>query len=54
MGKTIERYRKDITHFYKLAWWLHLKYVVKSIRPMDEALVVAPSLGEKKKKDAFF
>lgn len=51
--KTIERYRDDVSQFYRLAWWLHLKYIGAEIREDDKVLVVAASLGERKKKQAF-
>lgn len=52
--KTIERYRSDVFQFYRLAWWLHLKYIGRAIRRGAKVLIVASSLGERKKKQAFF
>ena len=51
--KAIERYRGDVSQFYRLAWWLHLKYIGAAIRRGDKVLVVAASLGERKKRQAF-
>ncbi len=44
----------DEAGFYKTAWFLHFKYVASRIlRPGDELLVIAASLGTKKKRAAF-
>ena len=50
---TIERYQTDVSQFYRLAWWLHLKYLGQSIHGGEKALIVAASLGEKRKRQAF-
>jgi hypothetical protein len=40
--------------FYKLAWYLHLKYVASQVAaPHDELLVVAASVGTKKRRATF-
>ncbi len=40
--------------FYKMAWYLHTKYVVPEIvQPGDELLVVGASLGTKKRRALF-
>lgn len=40
--------------FYKLAWYLHLKYVAPRVAtPHDELLVVAASVGTKKRRATF-
>ena len=40
--------------FYRMAWYLHLKYVAPKIAsPRDELLVVAASLGTKKRLSTF-
>jgi len=45
--------RADPLYFYKLAWYLHLKYVApRIVRPHDELMVVASSLLVAKKKRA--
>ncbi|MHB8575898.1 MAG: hypothetical protein ACYDCQ_11280 [Dehalococcoidia bacterium] len=45
---------KDEIYFYKLAWYLHLKALApKVLKPGDELLVIASSLGTKKKRTAF-
>ncbi len=51
--KTVERYRCDVSEFYRLAWWFHLKYVGQAVHRDDKVLLVAASLGERKKKQAF-
>lgn len=51
--KTIEKYRRDATLFYKLAWYLHFKYVAPRIaNANDSLLVVASSLMINRKKKA--
>jgi hypothetical protein len=43
--------RRDPFYFYKLAWYLHFKYVASKIAsPNDELLVVASSLQIKRKR----
>lgn len=43
-------YLQDETAFYKIAWYLHFKYVApKILSPGDELLVLAASLGTKKR-----
>ena len=51
--KTIEKYRIEVSKFYQLAWWLHLKHVGPSIHGGNKVLLVAASLGERKKRKAF-
>lgn len=51
--KTIEKYRRDPILFYKLAWYLHFKFVAPRIAdPDDSLLVVASSLMINRKKKA--
>jgi hypothetical protein len=51
--KTIEKYRRDPILFYKLAWYLHFKYVAPRIANFnDSLLVVASSLMINRKKKA--
>lgn len=51
--KAIDRYRNDVSQFYRLAWWLHLKYIRDFIHTDDNVLIVAAALGERKKRQAF-
>lgn len=45
---------QDEQRFYKMAWYLHFKYVAPQIaRPSDRLFVAAASLGTKKKRGAF-
>jgi hypothetical protein len=49
--KTIDKYRRSALRFYKLAWYLHFKYVAPIVADhADELLVVASSLQISKKK----
>ncbi|HET7590769.1 MAG TPA: hypothetical protein VFK14_11380, partial [Solirubrobacterales bacterium] len=51
--KTIEKYRRDPILFYKLAWYLHFKFVAPRIASFnDSLLVVASSLMINRKKKA--
>ncbi len=51
--KTIEKYRNDPIQFYKLAWYLHFKFVAPRIAGVnDSLLVVASSLMINRKKKA--
>jgi len=51
--KALPRLR-DPQQFYKLAWYLHFKYVAPRIlEPSDRLFVMAASLGVKKKRGAF-
>lgn len=51
--KTIEKYRRDPIQFYKLAWYLHFKYVAPRVASFnDSLLVVASSLMINRKKKA--
>jgi hypothetical protein len=51
--KAREDVRSDPLYFYKLAWYLHLKYVApRIVGPYDELMVVASSLQISKKKAA--
>lgn len=46
---------KSTTHFYKLAWFYHLRYVVQTIyRPDSRLMVVAATIGERKKRQEIF
>jgi hypothetical protein len=52
-SKTREDIRADPLYFYKLAWYLHLKYVApRIVRSSDELMVVASALQISKKKVA--
>lgn len=52
--KTRLHLRSDETTFYQYAWYFHLKYVAGQITtPQDELLVIAASLGTRKKQAAF-
>lgn len=52
--KTLPRIAADPERFYKQAWFLHFKYVAPRILSRDdELLVVAATLGTKKRKKAF-
>lgn len=49
--KAYEDVRSDPLYFYKLAWFLHLKYVApRIVRPADDLMVIASSLQINKKK----
>ena len=49
--KALDRLRDDPLYFYKLAWYLHFKYVAPGIADArDELLVVASSLQIKRKQ----
>ncbi len=51
--KAQPQYSKDPEAFYKLAWYLHLKYVAPRItRRDDQLMVVAATLGTKKRRKA--
>jgi hypothetical protein len=51
--KTQPQYAGDPEAFYKLAWYLHLKYVAPRIACRDDQLmVVAATLGTKKRRKA--
>lgn len=51
--KTISKYRRAPIQFYKLAWYLHLKYVASEIAGLDDELFVAASaLSISRKKKA--
>jgi hypothetical protein len=44
----------DEARFYKTAWYLHFKYVApRIVRAGDELLLIAASLGTRKKRSAF-
>jgi hypothetical protein len=46
--------RPDNARFYKMAWYLHLKYLAPRIaRESDELMVVGASVGTKKKRQIF-
>ena len=48
------RLRVDEPTFYQYAWWFHFKYLAPLyIKEGDELMVVAASLGTKKKRKAF-
>lgn len=50
-SKTQPHIRSDETRFYKMAWYLHLKYVVQSFIPRDVGLfLIIASIGTKTKK----
>lgn len=52
--KTQPHLRGDDVRFYKLAWYLHFKYLARAItRAGDELLVMGASLGTKKKREGF-
>jgi len=47
--------RRSDERFYKHAWYYHLKYLVPTAaEPNDEIMLIAASLGQKKKREAFF
>lgn len=49
--KTQPHVQKSSEYFYKLAWFMHFKYVAPHIvRPRDELLVIAASIGTKKRQ----
>jgi hypothetical protein len=49
--KAQDHLRNDTLYFYKMAWFLHFKYVAPQIcGPLDDLFVVASSLQIKKKK----
>ena len=51
--KTQDHLRKNSERFYKLAWFLHFKYVAPLIvNAGDELLVIAASLGTRKRRTA--
>lgn len=51
--KTLPRLQADEERFYKLAWFLHFKYVAPRItRSADDLLVVAASRGTRKLRQA--
>lgn len=46
--------RAEETVFYRYAWWLLMRHVARTIaRPPDELLVVAASIGTRKRRDGF-
>lgn len=52
--KTKPHLAADEIRFYKTAWFLHFKYVAPSVvRSGDELLVIAASLGTKKRRTTF-
>jgi hypothetical protein len=52
--KVMPHLAADETRFYKMAWYLHFKYVAPQIlHPDDELLVIAASLGTKRKRSIF-
>jgi hypothetical protein len=52
--RVTERLRRDEGRFYQTAWFLHFKHMAPLIvQPSDELLVVAASLGTRKKRDEF-
>jgi hypothetical protein len=47
--------RRFTTYFYKFAWFYHLRYLLPQVhRPDTRLLVVAASIGERKKKQEIF
>jgi Protein of unknown function (DUF3800) len=51
--KTQPQYADDPEAFYRLAWYLHLKYVAPRVtRRDDQLMVVAATLGTKKRRKA--
>lgn len=41
---------RDDMYFFQLAWYLHFKHVARVFQPSDELLVIAATLGTKKKQ----
>jgi hypothetical protein len=53
-AKTQPHLRVTEERFYQYAWWFHFKYMApRYIEPADELLVVAATLGAKKRRAAF-
>lgn len=53
-SKSMPKLRIDEPTFYKYAWWFHFKYLAPNyIKEGDELMVVAASLGTRKKRAAF-
>lgn len=53
-AKSQPQLRSSDPTFYQYAWWFHFKYVAPNyIKAGDELMVVAASLGTKKKRQAF-
>lgn len=53
-ANVVDRLRRNNVRFYKTAWWLHFKHVAPLIAtPGDELLVVAATLGTRKKQELF-
>jgi len=51
--KTYDRIRVNPLYFYKLAWWMHFKYVAPRVcQRQDDLFVVASSLQINRKKQA--
>jgi Protein of unknown function (DUF3800) len=52
-SKSQPKLRVDEPTFYKYAWWFHFKHLAANFRPGDELLVVAASIGTKRRRNAF-
>lgn len=53
-SKAYDRIKADEVRFYKMAWWLHFKYVApRAVAMGDEVLVMAASIGTRKKRKLF-
>lgn len=53
-AKTQPQLRTDEPTFYQYAWWFHFKHLApKYVKPGDELLLVAATLGQRKKRTAF-
>ena len=53
-SKSMPRIRTTEEAFYKLAWFYHMKYLANRVAsPLDDLLVIAASIGEKKKLAGF-
>jgi hypothetical protein len=53
-AKSMPRLRLDEPTFYQYAWWFHFKYLApRYFQAGDELMVIAASLGMKKKRRAF-
>ena len=49
--KTQSHIQRNSEYFYKLAWFMHFKYVApKIVKPRDQLLVIAASIGTKKRQ----
>ncbi|MCY0878973.1 MAG: DUF3800 domain-containing protein [Firmicutes bacterium] len=51
--KALPKFHDDPLAFYRLAWWLHWKYVGPRILLGNTALIIAGTIAQKKKRAAY-